>query len=90
MLTLENKLKKVAVCAAVDVTLRGKDRAPKRCARNLIELGESVTKQMEKNQKERAYEQLLETCRKGTFLECRSLFISLFLREKDISLSDRK
>ena len=44
MLTLENKLKKVAVCAAVDITLRGKDRSPERCARNLLELGESVTK----------------------------------------------
>lgn len=82
MLTLENKLKKVAVCAAVDITLRGKERSPERCARNLAELGESVAGAMKKEQKEKAYRQLLEACRKASFLECRSLFSALFLEQR--------
>jgi hypothetical protein len=90
VLTLENKLKKVAVCAAVDITLRGKDRSPERCARNLLELGESVTKHMDKAQRERAYEELLEVCRTGSFLECRCLFISMFLQENNTSLAEKK
>ena len=82
MLTLENKLKKVAVCAAVDITLRGNERSPERCERNLAELGASVAGAMKKEQKEKAYRQLLEACRKASFLECRSLFSALFLEQR--------
>lgn len=82
MPTLEYKLKRAALSVAVDITLRGKDRSPERCARNLMELGGTVRPQLTKEQRAGAYEQLLAACRTQTFTDCRALFISLFLEEQ--------
>ncbi|MCI9273155.1 MAG: hypothetical protein HFE39_04260 [Clostridiales bacterium] len=78
MLTLEYKLKHAALRAAVDITLRGKEKSPGRCARNLLELGCSVNSRLSREEKNSAYEQLLAACRGQGVPECRELFFSLF------------
>lgn len=82
MLTLEYKLKRAALRAAVDITLRGKEQSPGRCARNLLELGCSVNPQLSKEQKNSAYNQLLTACRNQGLPECKELFFSLFFLQQ--------
>lgn len=77
---LEGKMKRVAVLAAVDVYLRKMKNSPKRCARNLIELGLSAYPgKISGNEENELYQKLLTSLKSDNVSEARALFTSVFL-----------
>lgn len=77
---LEGKFKKTALLVAVDICLRKAKSSPKRCARNLIELGLSAypNKIAEKEQSD-LYQSLLSLFEAGDTASAKTLFSSVFL-----------
>jgi DNA-binding protein Fis len=77
---LDGKMKKIALLAAVDVCLRSMKISPKRCARNLIELGISAypDKITGKEQND-LYQNLMTYFENGDIQKAKSLFSSVFL-----------
>jgi hypothetical protein len=80
IMLLEGKIKKAALMAAIDVCLRRMKNSPKRCARNMIELGLSAypDKRLEVEQCD-LYKKLLASFEQEDVQEARSLFSSVFL-----------
>lgn len=77
---LDGKIKRTALLAAVDVCLRRMSNSPKRCARNIIELGLSAypEKSSEVEQSD-LYKKLLVAFEIGNVQEAKALFSSVFL-----------
>lgn len=77
---LEGKLRRAALLAAVDICLRRMIRSPKRCARNLIELGISAyPDRLNKAEQNDMYDKLLAIFEKGDIQAAKALFIAAFL-----------
>jgi hypothetical protein len=77
---LDGKLKKAALYAAVDICLRRMKNSPKRCARNIIELG--LTAYPDKTaeaEQFNLYQKLLSSFESGDIQEARDLFSAVFL-----------
>lgn len=76
---LDGKMKRVALLAAVDVCLRRMKNSPKRCARNLIELGLSAYPgKISVKQQSDLYQKLLTSFEHGDTQEAKGLFSSAF------------
>lgn len=81
-MTLEGKLRKVAVIAAVDISLKRIGRSPERCARNLIELGTNAyPNALSKKDQVILYSTLLCICEANNTQGAKELFIKTFLSE---------
>lgn len=77
---LDGKIKRAALLTAVDICLRRMNHSPKRCARNLIELGTSAyPEKISKAEKGDLYCQLLYLFENGDIPAARALFSSVFL-----------
>lgn len=77
---LEGKLKRAALLMAVDICLKKVNNSPKRCARNLIELGISAYPEaISATQKNELYTQLISLIEAGNVQEAKTLFITVFL-----------
>ncbi len=77
---LAGKLKRIALLAAVDVCLKRTIRSPKRCARNIIELGTSAFPgKLTDAQKDELYHMLLVSFESGDIPAARERFFSTFL-----------
>lgn len=77
---LEGKLKRAALLMAVDICLKKVDNSPKRCARNLIELGTSAYPGVISDKEKSAlYTQLISLFETGNIQEARTLFTTVFL-----------
>jgi hypothetical protein len=77
---IEGKLKRAALLAAADICLRRKKNSPKRCARNLIELGMSANSgKLNKAEQNDLYEKLLVLFEQDDIPAARALFTSVFL-----------
>ena len=78
-MTLEYKLKKAALFAAVELTLRRMRRSPERCARNLIELGiAAFPGKIQKNEVNATYHEFLSICQNADAEAARELFFKVF------------
>ena len=78
---LEGKVKKVALLTVVDVSLKKYKTSPKRCARNIIELGLSAyPNKISANDQNVLFQQLLNAFEQGDIAEARALFSSAFLQ----------
>ena len=78
-MTLEFKLRKAVLNAAVDITLKGIKKSPERCARNLIELGvSSFPDSISENEKENIYINLLNLCKAMDISSIKELFFTSF------------
>lgn len=76
---VEGKLKKVALIAAVDISLKRISKSPERCARNLLELGLSAyPDKVLKEEQAQLYTKLLILCKNGDAQETKNLFITTF------------
>ncbi len=76
---LEGKLRRVALLAAVDICLKKMICSPKRCARNLIELGLSAYPDKLNNAEQNdLYKKLLTIFKSGNLPEAKALFITVF------------
>lgn len=77
---VDGKLKKVALMAAVDFCLKKTSQSPKRCARNLIELGISAyPDKIDKIEQNELYQKLLTFFENNDIPSARGLFTSVFL-----------
>lgn len=78
---VEGKLKRVALIAAVDISLKRINKSPERCARNLLELGLNAypDKLLKKDQSD-FYNKLLALCKSEEIQEVRTLFLTTFCR----------
>jgi hypothetical protein len=78
---LEMKLKKAALTAALDISLKRMHNSPERCARNLTELGFNAFpgKYSAKEQSE-LLKEFLTVCKDGDTLKTRDLFFVSFLQ----------
>lgn len=78
---VEGKLKRVALIAAVDISLKRIYKSPERCARNLLELGINAypDRLLKKDQNE-FYNKLLILCKNEETQGARDLFLSTFCR----------
>lgn len=77
---LNGKLKRIALLAAVDVCLKRTSKSPKRCARNMIELGTSAFPgKITEAQKSELYDKLLSYFESNDASAARELFSSVFL-----------
>jgi hypothetical protein len=80
---LENKLKQVALNAAVDISLRRMKKSPERCTRNLLELGLSAyPDQLSKAESNELSQKLLTVCKHGEYQEARELFFNTFTKNQ--------
>jgi len=78
-MTLEYKLKKAALYAAVDIALHRMHRSPERCARNLIELGvASFPSKIKKGEINAKYQEFLTVCQTSDAETVRELFFKVF------------
>ena len=78
-MTLEFKLKKAALNKAVDITLKGINKSPERCARNLIELGlAAFPNSISDTDKDKLYRKLVEVCKKVDVEAVKELFFTNF------------
>lgn len=78
-MTLELKLKRAALNAAVDITLKGMKRSPERCARNLIELGISAFPNLlSEKEKNVLYDKILIVCKNVDINAAKELFFQSF------------
>ena len=77
---LDGKLKRIALLAAVDVCLKRINQSPKRCARNIIDLGTSAFPgKITATQKDELYHKLLASFESGDIPAAKELFTSVFL-----------
>lgn len=80
---LESKIKQAAILAAVDIQLKKRKLSPKRCSRNLLELGMiAYPGKLSKEEQSVFQEQLMNYCRNENGNEARALFINTFLEMK--------
>lgn len=80
---LENRLKQVALNAAVDISLRRMKKSPERCTRNLVELGMSAyPDQLTKEETNEFSQKLLTVCKQGDCQEARELFFRTFSKNQ--------
>lgn len=78
---VEGKLKRVALIAAVDISLKRISKSPERCARNLLELGlNAYPDRLLKKDQNDFFNQLLKLCKNEEIQEARDLFLSTFCR----------
>ncbi len=79
MLILEGKIKKVALLTALDICLRKKRLSPKRCARNIVEMGSNAyPDKISEEQKKALLKELKENIENGDINKARESFISKF------------
>ncbi len=77
---LEGKVKRVALLTAVDICLRKKKNSPKRCARNIIELGlTAYPGKLTAAEQNILFENILAAFDQGDIAEVRTLFSAAFL-----------
>lgn len=77
---LEMRLKKAAVIAALDISLKRMYRSPERCARNLMELGlGAFPDKLSAREQSAVLEELLSICKSGDAAKVRELFFTCFL-----------
>jgi hypothetical protein len=77
---LDGKLKRVALLVAVDIRLRKVSNSPKRCARNIIELGISAyPNKISQAEKNNLYRDLLTFFENDDIPAVKTLFCSVFL-----------
>lgn len=77
---LDRNLKRVALLVAVDIRLRKVSNSPKRCARNMIELGISAyPNKISQSEKNNLYRDLLTFFEKDDLPAAKALFSSVFL-----------
>lgn len=78
-MTLEGKLKKAAIIAAVDISLKRMGNSPERCARNLMELGNSAYPgRLTKREQTEFLSHFMAVCKNKNIPEARALFIHIF------------
>jgi hypothetical protein len=79
---LNGKLKRVALLAAVDICLKKTNLSPKRCTRNLIELGASAYPgKLSEAGRNELYRKLLSLIAAGDLSGAKALFSSAFFSE---------
>ncbi len=77
---LDRKLKQVALLAAADICLRKMNQSPKRCARNLVELGTTAyPDKLSSLEKSVLYHHLLSSFEMGDISAAKEYFTSAFL-----------
>lgn len=80
---LENKLKQVALLAAVDISLKRMKKSPERCARNLMELGLcAYPDRITGKERSDLFQKLILLCKGGDIQEVRNTFIQTFLEKQ--------
>lgn len=73
-------MKRVVVLVAVDLCLKRRKSSPKRCARNLIELGLSAyPDKLTQNEQNSLYNDLMKAITDGDISASRDLFSTAFL-----------
>lgn len=78
---LEMKLKKAALTAAVDFSLKRMHSSPERCARNLTELGfNAFPGKYSACEQTDLLKKFISICKDGDTLKARELFFSCFLQ----------
>lgn len=76
----EGKLKRAAITAAVDIALRRMKKSPKRCARNLMELGLcAYPDNLPAENQEAFFQKLFDLIKKDDLQSAKELFSSVFL-----------
>lgn len=76
---LDGNMKRIALLAAVDICLRRMKNSPKRCARNLIELGTSAYPgKITDVERTVLYKKLLASFEDNDIGTARALFTSIF------------
>ena len=77
-LELERKIKRAVLNTAVESALKGMDKSPERCARNLVELGLTALPGNLGKGEDDIYNELLSLCRNGDNQGAKALFFAAF------------
>ena len=78
-MTLELKLKKAMLISAIDIIVKGANKSPERCARNLIELGvKAYPNTLTKSQQKELYTNLLGLFKDKDISKAKDLFFLTF------------
>ena len=79
---IRQEIKKAALLAAVDIALKRMNRSPKRCARNLTELGmNAFPNRFSKEEYPLIQKEFLLACKAKDPLKAKELFVSYFIKE---------
>ena len=79
---IRQEIKKAALLAAVDIALKRMNRSPKRCARNITELGSNAfPNRFSKEEYLSIQKEFLLICRAKDPIKAKELFISYFIND---------
>ena len=78
-MSIEHKLKGVLLITSVDVILKGAEKSPKRCCRNLIELGrKTYPDRLTRKQQKELKSELIALCRSNDIPRLKELFLVIY------------
>lgn len=72
---------RITLNITIPIILRSRKKAPERCARNLMELGENMGVFMNAVDKHEVYTTLLQLCIEGTQQQIIEYFYEVYMRE---------
>ena len=79
----EGRLKEIAMTAAVDLKIKRMKNSPERCARNLMELGQSASSiKLTPKEEKQLYHNLLDSCKHNAPDKTKDIFRNAFLCKK--------
>ncbi len=78
-MSIEHKLKGALLITSVDVILKGAERSPKRCCRNLLELGrKAYPDKLTKKQQKELKGELIALCKSNNIPKLKELFLLIY------------
>lgn len=72
---------RITLNITIPIILRSRKKAPERCARNLMELGESMGVFMNTVEKHEVYTTLLQLCTEGTQQQIIEYIYNVYMKE---------
>jgi hypothetical protein len=80
---IRQEIKKAALLAAVDIALKRMNRSPKRCARNITELGiNAFPNRFSMEEYPLVQKEFLLICKAKDPIKAKELFVSYFINDK--------
>ncbi len=76
---MTTKVKNIAVNKTINIILRNMEKSPERCARNLIELGDHISRNEDKIRQHQLYQAFIVLCMKNDKFAVKNLFYNSFL-----------
>lgn len=76
---MSKRFERITLNITIPIILRGRKKAPERCVRNLMELGETMNPHITIDKKKEIYNQLLKLCNEATQQDIINYFSEIYV-----------